>query len=221
MKSTARLMYRAIWENPDDDAPRLIFADCLDETGKLPNVERAELIRLQILGGDDTADQRCADIVAKWHRRWHARKSGNPLNGAGCVYRRGFVDQYTIDLTQSEDGDTFIGVMECVVQFYPTVTRFGASGFTPIPAREGYDINGRAVYVADTWRVFPGQPCVWVEGTEPEKMCFVQPEILELVGATGPQFDIPGATAADAINEFGYLLAAACRARLGLPVAKR
>src|SRR5262245_37828342 len=36
---------RSIIENPDDDAPRLVFADSLEENG---DSERAEFIRLQI-----------------------------------------------------------------------------------------------------------------------------------------------------------------------------
>ena len=36
---------RAVIENPDDDAPRLIYADWLDEQGQS---ERAEFIRVQV-----------------------------------------------------------------------------------------------------------------------------------------------------------------------------
>jgi uncharacterized protein (TIGR02996 family) len=39
---------RAICDAPDDDTPRLVFADWLEETGKPVNVDRAEFIRLQI-----------------------------------------------------------------------------------------------------------------------------------------------------------------------------
>src|SRR5829696_7436743 len=38
-------LLRAIIENPEDDAPRLVFADWLDEHGE---PDRAEFIRLQI-----------------------------------------------------------------------------------------------------------------------------------------------------------------------------
>lgn len=40
-------LYRAILERPDDDAPRLIFADYLEEQGTAKDADHAELIRLQ------------------------------------------------------------------------------------------------------------------------------------------------------------------------------
>jgi uncharacterized protein (TIGR02996 family) len=39
---------RAICDNPDDDTPRLVFADWLDEHGDSAGRERAEFIRIQI-----------------------------------------------------------------------------------------------------------------------------------------------------------------------------
>jgi uncharacterized protein (TIGR02996 family) len=41
-------LLRAIAANPDDDTPRLIFADLLDELGGAANVARARFIRVQI-----------------------------------------------------------------------------------------------------------------------------------------------------------------------------
>ena len=41
-------MLRAIAANPDDDTPRLIYADLLDELGGDANAARARFIRLQI-----------------------------------------------------------------------------------------------------------------------------------------------------------------------------
>src|SRR5687768_1025238 len=54
-------LLRTVCENPDDDLPRLVFADWLDEHGE---PERAEFIRIQIeLGtsakrGESTVDSR-------------------------------------------------------------------------------------------------------------------------------------------------------------------
>src|SRR5262245_2518774 len=42
--STGAAILREICENPDDDAPRLVYADWLDEHGQ---PDRAELIRVQ------------------------------------------------------------------------------------------------------------------------------------------------------------------------------
>src|SRR5262249_49135917 len=66
---------RAIIENPDDDGPRLVFADWLEEHGQL---ERAEFIRVQIeLARLQKEDERRAGLetrekmlLEKNTRRW-------------------------------------------------------------------------------------------------------------------------------------------------------
>src|SRR5262245_32678011 len=45
MTETERSLLDAVLENPDDDLPRLIYADWLDENG---DAKRAEFIRAQI-----------------------------------------------------------------------------------------------------------------------------------------------------------------------------
>ena len=226
MKSDARSLYRAVWENPDEDTPRLVFADKLDELGGESNVARARLIRLQIMG-DDTpgvdADAECAAIVARWHDRWYPRRSG-PLPAGKTVYVRGFVGEFVVDMPGfrgSGGGDGFLGQLESVVQFYPTVTAFRPEGVAMIPARAGYDVNGKAVYIADTFRMFPGRPQHWKEGTEAHHMCFMYPELLEAVGATGPQFDVTAPTAEEALAVFGRMLCDYCRNQMGLPQVLR
>jgi uncharacterized protein (TIGR02996 family) len=87
-------LLRAICENPDDDTPRLVFADWLDESGE---PERAEFIRVQIR----------TESAARHSREWvrltdHARqlsekacwspKPGPCECGQWEDYRRGFVD---------------------------------------------------------------------------------------------------------------------------------
>ena len=62
-------------ENPDDDAPRLVFADWLDDNGQS---ERAEFIRLQCrlvaLPEDDPAcddlEARQRELLAAHERAW-------------------------------------------------------------------------------------------------------------------------------------------------------
>lgn len=51
-------LLRAIAANPDDDTPRLIYADLLDELGGHTNTARARFIRLQIETHRET-DDRC------------------------------------------------------------------------------------------------------------------------------------------------------------------
>jgi len=69
---------RAICAAPDDDAPRLVFADWLDETG---DPERAEFIRRHVqLGRDPDADgveRLCKDMFRWKSRAWVADLPGS------------------------------------------------------------------------------------------------------------------------------------------------
>jgi uncharacterized protein (TIGR02996 family) len=77
--ATRQAFLEAICENADDDAPRLIFADWLDEHGE---PERAEFIRLQCrlasMGEEDpqrpALEKREAQIWRKNARRWQAKQ---------------------------------------------------------------------------------------------------------------------------------------------------
>ncbi|MBO0698035.1 MAG: TIGR02996 domain-containing protein [Zavarzinella sp.] len=84
--------------DPDDDAPRLIFADWLDERGD----PRGEFIRVQVAlarlpagepGAADLRDRE-ATLLAQYHARW-----SEPLRGvAGWTeFRRGFVETVNIE----------------------------------------------------------------------------------------------------------------------------
>src|SRR5262249_20582690 len=77
----------AIRAQPDDDAPRLVFADWLEETG---DTDRAEFIRLQC-GGDES--EREHELLQRHKAAW-----AGPL--ARLVYsytfRRGFVEAVTM-----------------------------------------------------------------------------------------------------------------------------
>jgi uncharacterized protein (TIGR02996 family) len=48
MNAEQQAILRTIFENPDDDAPRLVYADWLEERGDPDNTARAHLIRRQI-----------------------------------------------------------------------------------------------------------------------------------------------------------------------------
>lgn len=94
---------RAICETPDDDSPRLIYADWLEENGQ---PERAEFIRLQIadptgLVSDNNAFRRQLELLETHGARWSepvADAFGYSLrhiskwrDGAEWEWRRGFV----------------------------------------------------------------------------------------------------------------------------------
>jgi uncharacterized protein (TIGR02996 family) len=90
---------RAIVADPDDDTPRLIYADWLDENGR---PDRAAFVRAQIeaaraepFGPAARAAQERADRLLERHRdEWVARVYGRVI---GCEFVRGFVGHVTVD----------------------------------------------------------------------------------------------------------------------------
>lgn len=85
-----------ILAHPDDDAPRLIFADWLEEQGDADSVARAELIRVQcaLAGGEVPPQQRSTlqrreyQILNEWDHEWV-----RPIRRAVSTweYHRGFI----------------------------------------------------------------------------------------------------------------------------------
>ncbi len=98
-------LLRAIAENPDEDTPRLAFADYLDELGGDANVARAEFIRLECeiarLAPDDPdrkgRESRRAELWVTYRREWKAIVPDIPgINWRG--YDRGFLTVLDADL---------------------------------------------------------------------------------------------------------------------------
>src|SRR5436190_8371110 len=89
----------AIREAPDEDGPRLIFADWCEDHG---DPERAEFVRLQCRlarmkeedAGRAELQERERLLLAEHGTRWAA-----PLAGMvrGCRFRRGFIEDVEID----------------------------------------------------------------------------------------------------------------------------
>jgi uncharacterized protein (TIGR02996 family) len=96
IKNTRDALLQDVCEHPDDDAPRLVFADWLDDHGEH---RRAEFIRLQVaLAGMDEYDQKRPDLLdrewellAVYRKRWQPGPS-SPLGKHfyGSAFRRGF-----------------------------------------------------------------------------------------------------------------------------------
>ena len=89
---------RAICEDPDDDAHRLIYADWLDDHG---DADRAEFIRLQcalaLLDDEDEAmTTREAELWQQHGETWRAELPVLPKVNWGNTFRRGFVDAVSI-----------------------------------------------------------------------------------------------------------------------------
>ncbi|HJZ91668.1 MAG TPA: TIGR02996 domain-containing protein [Gemmataceae bacterium] len=94
---------RMIAATPDDDAPRLVYADVLDERGDAASVARAEFIRVQCERARLEPDsppwrvlwRRDADLL-DWARRWRMELpaiEGIQFGG----FLRGFIDHVTAD----------------------------------------------------------------------------------------------------------------------------
>lgn len=85
---------RMIQEHPDDDGPRLVYADWLEESGRC---ERAEFIRLECSG--DSGD-RCEELVRAHGASWAGPAATFAYSYA---FRRGFVEEITISATMLLD----------------------------------------------------------------------------------------------------------------------
>jgi uncharacterized protein (TIGR02996 family) len=108
-----RAFVQDILANPDDDTPRLVYADWLEETGDPAAAARAEFIRVQyalegLAPGDarrPQLEERERDLRAAYEAAWVA-----PLRELGQVraweFRRGFVEKVALRAAD------FLGVAE-------------------------------------------------------------------------------------------------------------
>ena len=82
-------LIRSVVANPDDDTPRLVYADWLDEHGQS---DRARLIRVQCTLVNLQAEEK--ELIEKYGREW-----GGELFGAGgddWKFHRGFPEEVTM-----------------------------------------------------------------------------------------------------------------------------
>lgn len=109
---------QAIREAPEDDAPRLIYADWLEEQGSAAHTARAAFVRIQCrlaeLPEDDPArgrlEDEAADLLAEHEDEWT-----QPLHGVAgnWHFSRGFVERITIG------APNFLTRAECLFEFTP------------------------------------------------------------------------------------------------------
>jgi uncharacterized protein (TIGR02996 family) len=96
--STETALLRTIRDMPDEDTPRLVYADYLDEEG---NSARAEFIRVQIeranLPEDDARrnalEDREHELLAEHECSWLGVAYDNMDEVAGWTFERGFVEE--------------------------------------------------------------------------------------------------------------------------------
>jgi uncharacterized protein (TIGR02996 family) len=86
----------AIVTHPDEDTPRLMYADWLQENGQ---PDRAEFIRLQCaVGADEEAEERAFELEDRNRGKWLA---GLPqFAGARWEFRRGFPEHLDVPAEQ-------------------------------------------------------------------------------------------------------------------------
>jgi uncharacterized protein (TIGR02996 family) len=95
-------LYAAILAAPDDDTPRLVYADYLDDTGVRADAIRARFIRNQVAlaRADEWSDEfdrllrATAPVEFHYHKEWAAGLDGIALP-QGNVFARGFLEQVT------------------------------------------------------------------------------------------------------------------------------
>ena len=93
--SDEKALLAAIWDQPHEDTPRLVYADWLQETGEPANVARAEFIRIQCaMTPIDRWDARFAELqireVSLWNTFREAWRSPLPERWRDSPFRRGF-----------------------------------------------------------------------------------------------------------------------------------
>jgi len=99
---------RAIVESPDDDLPRLVYADFLEESGDAEMIARAHFIRAQI--AIETLPPRSQEaketnalierLVDMFHEEFYLELPLWLSNEGNLVYRRGFLDTVSLKLPQ-------------------------------------------------------------------------------------------------------------------------
>jgi uncharacterized protein (TIGR02996 family) len=130
---------QAILANPDDDTPRLVYADWLEERGD----PRGEFIRLQCeLAQLPDSDPRIlpkrereAELVREHHQQWLG-----PLNNVIVFwrFRRGFVE------VVSMDAEMFVTYAEQMFHMTPIRQILFYNAVAQIPALSGLAALGRA-----------------------------------------------------------------------------
>ena len=163
--SDGEALLRAILDHPDDDAPRLVYADWLDENGQ---PERAEFIRVQVQLARLPADHPDRPRLARTERRLlriHHRiwSKWLPWWAKAREFRRGFVEVAQCSLAEYLAGADalrlrtplagvrFAGQGELVVPLFRSRTLDGLR-FVRLQSLAGWPIP------ADAWEHLSGSP---------------------------------------------------------------
>src|SRR5262245_4478035 len=102
LTTEADALLDAILDDPEDDTPRLVYADWLEEHGDEADADRAAFIRVQVdLARLGEGDPRRGELLARERdlRQTHEGEWTAPLAGLAlaCQLRRGFVERVRLD----------------------------------------------------------------------------------------------------------------------------
>ncbi len=111
MTDTEAALLRAVAANPDEDTPRLVYADYLDELGGASRAARAEFIRLHVRIAPLSADHperaaaavRLTQLLCAWDTVWQFEMP--PGYKALCYHRRGFAYRAAAVASATEGAD--------------------------------------------------------------------------------------------------------------------
>jgi uncharacterized protein (TIGR02996 family) len=123
--NTQEALLQAIWNDPDDDTPRLVYADFLEETGKDADVARAKLIRLGIETAKlDPIGKYLSPLVAEEKRLWKKYRNrwmaGLPRWACHSPAERGFLRDASCTLHQFFKDAEAIFDREPLIELNPT-----------------------------------------------------------------------------------------------------
>jgi uncharacterized protein (TIGR02996 family) len=152
-------LFRAILANPDDDAPRLVYADWLDEHG---DPDRAMFIRAQVQLARRTAgpgEHRKLRALGRKLLRTNrnAWTAHLPAWARDPVFRRGFVERITCPV------DTYLGRADELRRRTPlTGVRLTGSGDLAVPLFRSRTLDGlHFIALSCPWAEFPIRAGTW------------------------------------------------------------
>ncbi len=90
-----------IVEHPDDDTPRLIYADWLEDQGEPASAARAEFIRIQCRATQEMRKllQRQQEIMNQHEQQWRSELGLPPLALNWVTYERGFPARIRVEVS--------------------------------------------------------------------------------------------------------------------------
>ena len=124
MTTDERALLEAIHADPEDDAPRLVYADWLEESGTVPNQTRAEFIRCHIRLAQldeldpayDSLDARCRELVRTHGETWTKVEEGAKQRFFGYDEGgRGFEKWEMLSDTDLENAESPRELKHCVL----------------------------------------------------------------------------------------------------------